>query len=220
LLRAVIHSAPERVYCYSGPPGPNSHLRMTNALSASSRPGQGQDDQNLINRVAYDSDNDAFQCLFLRFGPRVKALMIKSGASPDIAEDLVQDVMLTLWRKAGLYSPERGSVAAWVFTIARNLRIDRLRRQSAQAYEDVAGLNLEASDASGEEETHLRQRDKLVGKAIAELPGDQQRVIEMSFIQDMAQADIARKLNLPLGTVKSRMRLAYVKLRERLEDVE
>jgi RNA polymerase sigma-70 factor (ECF subfamily) len=150
----------------------------------------------------------------------VKAFMINSGASADTAEDLVQDVMLTLWRKAKLYSPERGSVAAWVFTIARNLRIDRLRRQSPQAYEDIADVNLAATDASGEEEAHLRQRDKLVGKAMAELPPDQRRVIEMSFIQDMPQADIARKLAVPLGTVKSRMRLAYVKLRERLEDVE
>ena len=146
--------------------------------------------------------------------------MINSGSGPDMAEDLVQDVMLTVWRKAGLYSPERGSVAAWVFTIARNLRIDRLRRQSPQAYEDIADVNLEAGNASGEEEAYLRQREKLVGKAMAELPPDQRRVIEMSFIQDMPQADIARKLAVPLGTVKSRMRLAYVKLRERLEDVE
>ena len=193
---------------------------MMKALSSSSCPDQGQDDQNLINRVACDSDRSAFQYLFLRFGPRVKALMINSGSGPDMAEDLVQDVMLTVWRKAGLYSPERGSVAAWVFTIARNLRIDRLRRQSPQAYEDIADVNLEAGDASGEEEAYLRQREKLVGKAMAELPPDQRRVIEMSFIQDMSQADIARKLAVPLGTVKSRMRLAYVKLRERLEDVE
>lgn len=193
---------------------------MMKALPSSSRPGQGQDDENLINRVACESDREAFQCLFLRFGPRVKSLMIKSGASPDLAEDLAQDVMLTVWRKAGLYSPERGSVAAWVFTIARNLRIDRLRRQSPQAYEDIADMNLEAADASGEEHAHSRQRDRLVGKAMAELPPDQRRVIEMSFIQDMPQVDIARKLALPLGTVKSRMRLAYVKLRERLEDVE
>lgn len=193
---------------------------MSKALSSSSCPGQGEDDQDLINRVACDSDRAAFQCLFLRFGPRVKALMIRSGADADVAEDLVQDVMLTLWRKAALYSPERGSVAAWVFTIARNLRIDRLRRQSPQAYEDITDLNLEAPDASGEEEAHFRQRDKLVVQAMGELPPDQQRVIEMSFVHDMPQADIAQKLGVPLGTVKSRMRLAYAKLRERLEDVE
>jgi RNA polymerase sigma-70 factor (ECF subfamily) len=193
---------------------------MSNAISSSSRPSQDDDDQELMKRVAYDSDRAAFQCLFLRFGPRVKAFMINSGASADTAEDLVQDVMLTLWRKAELYSPERGSVAAWVFTIARNLRIDRLRRQSPQVYEDIADLYLEAPDANGEEETHVRQRDELVGKAMAELPPDQHRVIQMSFVQDMPQADIAQELGVPLGTVKSRMRLAYAKLRERLEDIE
>jgi RNA polymerase sigma-70 factor (ECF subfamily) len=217
----VIHFALFPVYCRSKTAKDQGcSLRMSNAISSSSRPDQGDDDQELMKRVAHDSDRAAFQCLFMRFGPRVKAFMINSGASADTAEDLVQDVMLTLWRKAKLYSPERGSVAAWVFTIARNLRIDRLRRQSPQAYEDIADVNLAAPDASGEEEAHLRQRDKLVGKAMAELPPDQRRVIEMSFIQDMPQADIARKLAVPLGTVKSRMRLAYVKLRERLEDVE
>lgn len=195
-------------------------LHITKALSASSGPEKGEDDQVLINRVACDSDRAAFQCLFLRFGPRIKALMIRSGADADVAEDVVQDVMLTLWRKAGLYAPERSSVSTWIFTIARNLRIDRLRRQSPQAYEDIADLDLEAPDASGEEAVKVRQRDKLVANAMLELPSDQQRVIEMSFVHDMTQADIAKKLGVPLGTVKSRMRLAYIKLRERLEDVE
>lgn len=192
---------------------------MSNALSSSSRPGQGEDDQDLIKRLAYDSDRAAFQCLFLRFGPRVKALMIKSGADADVAEDLVQDVMMTVWRKAELYEPARGSVAAWIFTIARNRRIDRLRRQSPHAYEDIDDLDLESPDADGEETVQARQRKTLVFEAMAELPPDQQRVIEMSFIDDMPQADIAQKLGVPLGTVKSRMRLAYGKLRERLEDV-
>lgn len=177
-------------------------------------------DQDLIGRVAAQRDRNAFECLFLRFGPRIKALMMRSGADADIAEDLVQDVMLTIWRKADLYSPERGGVAAWVFTIARNLRIDRLRRQSPRSYEDIDDLNLESPEANGEEETHFRQRDTLVAKAMADLPPDQQRVIEMSFVQDMPQTDIAKELGVPLGTVKSRIRLAYVKLRDRLENVE
>lgn len=193
---------------------------MSKAQSLSYDLEEPEDDQDLVHRVALHADRDAFQCLFLRFGPRIKALMIRSGAGADVAEDLVQDVMLTLWRKAALYAPERGSVAAWVFTIARNSRIDRLRRQSPQSYEDIADLNLEAPDASGEEEVQLLQRDRLVGNAMSELPPDQRRVIEMSFVQDLPQADIAEKLGLPLGTVKSRIRLAYVKLRERLEDVQ
>ena len=181
---------------------------------------ENQDDRALMERVARHRDREAFQCLFLQFGPRIKALMIRSGSDSDMAEDLAQDVMLTLWRKADLYAPDRGTVSAWIFTIARNVRIDRLRRQSSRPYDDIADLDLESPDAGGEEVTESNQRDRLVGEALAELPPDQRRVVEMSFVQDMPQAEIASALDLPLGTVKSRMRLAYAKLRERLEIVK
>jgi len=173
-----------------------------------------------MERVARHRDREAFQCLFLHFGPKIKAVMIRSGTDSSTAEDLAQDVMLTIWRKAELYAPERGTVAAWVFTIARNTRIDRLRRQSSRVYEDIADLNLESPEADGEQETEMRQRDSLVREAIASLPPDQRRVVELSFIEDMPQAEIATALDLPLGTVKSRMRLAYAKLRERMEIVK
>ncbi len=173
-----------------------------------------------MERVARHRDREAFQCLFLHFGPKIKGVMIRSGTDSGTAEDLAQDVMLTIWRKAELYAPERGTVAAWVFTIARNTRIDRLRRQSSRVYEDIADLNLESPEADGEQETEMRQRDSLVREAIASLPPDQRRVVELSFIEDMPQAEIATALDLPLGTVKSRMRLAYAKLRERMEIVK
>lgn len=193
---------------------------MQTAIAVNRSEPEPQDDRELIGRVAAERDRAAFRSLFLRFGPRIKALMIKSGADAALADDLAQDVMLTLWRKASLYAPERGSVAAWIFTIARNQRIDKLRRQPTYAYEDIADLDLPALDASGEDEVVGHQRDRLVVEAVAALPPDQQRVVEMSFIQDMPQADIAQKLGVPLGTVKSRIRLAYGKLRARLEDVK
>ena len=193
---------------------------MSAAQKLSSYPAETLDDRTLMERVARHRDREAFQRLFLNFGPKIKAVMIRSGTDSDTAEDLAQDVMLTLWRKAELYAPERGTVAAWVFTIARNTRIDRLRRQCSRVYEDIADLNLESPEADGEEETEMRQRDSLVGEALASLPPDQRRVVELSFVEDMPQAEIATALDLPLGTVKSRMRLAYAKLRERLEIVK
>ena len=193
---------------------------MSAAQKLSSYPEETLDDRALMERVARHRDREAFQRLFLHFGPRIKAVMIRSGTDSDTAEDLAQEVMLTLWRKAELYAPERGTVAAWVFTIARNTRIDRLRRQSSRVYEDIADLNLESPEADGEKETEMRQRDSLVGEALASLPPDQRRVVELSFVEDMPQAEIATALDLPLGTVKSRMRLAYAKLRERLEIVK
>ncbi|WP_162901629.1 sigma-70 family RNA polymerase sigma factor [Breoghania sp. L-A4] len=176
-----------------------------------------EDHRMLIARVASHHDRDAFQSLFLHFGPRVKSVMVKAGADPDLAEDLVQDVMMTVWRKAGLYAPERGAVSTWVYTIARNARVDRLRRASSQPYRDLEGLDLASEDADGEDEAFASQRAEHVAKVLDELPDEQRRIIEYAFIHDMAQSEIAAKLDLPLGTVKSRMRLAYMKLKGKLE---
>jgi RNA polymerase sigma-70 factor (ECF subfamily) len=193
---------------------------MTSAISAS-MPGDPEAEiSELMHRVANSRDRAAFQSLFLYFGPRVKGLMIKSGAEPDLAEDIAQEAMITVWRKAPLYSQEKGKVATWVFTIARNLRIDHLRRQSSRPYEDVEELDLPSQDAGGEETVIGRQRDERVSLALGQLQSEQRRVIELSFVEDMPQSEIAKKLNLPLGTVKSRMRLAYGKLREKLEDLK
>jgi RNA polymerase sigma-70 factor, ECF subfamily len=192
---------------------------MTGAVPAAMAADPETAIRELMHRVAVGRDREAFQLLYLQFGPRVKSVLMRSGADSDVAEDIAQDVMLTLWRKAELYSPEKGNVATWIFTIARNLRIDRLRRQSSKPYEDVTEIDLVSPDAGGEETTFGRERDMRVAEALADLQPDQRTVIELSFIQDLPQSEIAKKLDLPLGTVKSRMRLAYGKLRQRLEDL-
>ncbi len=174
----------------------------------------------LVSRIAETGDRSAFEILFRYFGPRVKALMLKSGADHSQAEDLVQDVMMTLWNKVHLYSPERGSVGTWIFTIARNARIDRLRRSSARPHEDVDDLELPADQADAADEVLANQQAERVASALGELPAEQRKVIELAYLSDMPQSEIAEKLDLPLGTVKSRMRLAYAKLKTELEDVK
>jgi RNA polymerase sigma-70 factor (ECF subfamily) len=171
-------------------------------------------------KVATDRDRAAFSELFDYFGPRIKALMLKAGADHALAEDLVQDVMMTVWRKVELYVPERGSVGSWVFTIARNARIDRLRRGSSRPYEDIDDLELMSADRSAEEETFASQQAARVADAMADLPGEQRRIVELAYVHDLPQSRIAAELDLPLGTVKSRLRLAYAKLRLELEDVK
>lgn len=173
--------------------------------------------KTLIARIAANRDRDAFRALFEHFGPRVKALMVKAGADHALAEDLVQDVMMTVWRKVELYTPQRGAVGTWIYTIARNARIDRLRRHSSRPYEDLDGLELPSDEPSVEDEVQASQQADQVGEALAELPDEQRRIIELAFIQDKSQSEIADQLALPLGTVKSRMRLAYQKLKARLE---
>ncbi|WP_428641656.1 sigma-70 family RNA polymerase sigma factor [Roseibium sp.] len=176
-----------------------------------------EDHRLLIERIADHRDRDAFEALFVHFGPRVKSMMLQAGATHDLAEDLVQDVMMTVWRKVHLYAPERGAVSTWIYTIARNARIDRLRRGSSQAYEDLETVEIASREGDGEDETFANQRAEQVALALAELPDDQREVIEYSFVRDMTQSEIADELALPLGTVKSRMRLAYAKLKGKLE---
>ena len=195
-------------------------LKVVRMQKPSEDPGSDQRHLSaLMSDVAEHGDRDAFEVLFERFGPRIKGMMLSSGASEDLAEDIVQDVMLTVWRKASLYAPERGNVSTWVFTIARNARIDRLRRQPAQPYVDVETVTLESDAPSAETELIGSENDARVREAVERLPKEQKAVIELAFIRYKPQSEIAAELDLPIGTVKSRMRLAYQKLKEYLGDL-
>lgn len=181
--------------------------------------GPPPDHRELVARIAAERDREAFRELFEQFGPRIKALMLKAGADHALAEDLVQDVMMTVWRKVELYRPERGAVSTWIFTIARNARIDRLRLHSSRPYEDIEELDLPSDEPDGEAAVHASQQAEKVGEALTGLPEDQRRIIEMAYLHDMSQSEIAERLSVPLGTVKSRMRLAYRKLQATLESL-
>jgi len=174
---------------------------------------------DLLQRVAQSRDVEAFRELFEFYGPRVKSYMMRQGADATTAEDLAQDTLLTVWRKAHLYSGEKGSATTWIFTIARNLRIDRLRREvSWQPLPE--NQDEEASDAPDpEQEVTERERRDKVRAVLATLPPDQSEVVVLSYVEGLSHTEIASRLDLPLGTVKSRMRLAYQKVKEAVEDI-
>ncbi len=175
---------------------------------------------DLIHRIAGNRDEAAFQALFATFGPRVKAVLMRQGCDPQIAEDIAQEALLAVWRKASLYEAGKGSVATWVFTIARNLRIDRIRRETAfQTLDDDRPE--EASDAPlPDEEVSSGQIQARVRGVLAGLPSEQVEVVTLAYIEGLSHSEIALKLALPMGTVKSRMRLAYQKIRTALEDLQ
>lgn len=175
---------------------------------------------DLIRRIAADGDPDAFKELFEQFAPRVKSVLIRQGADPATAEELAQETMLTVWRKASYYVEGRGNVATWVFTIARNLRIDRLRRQKGWAEVDDDLSTHIAEDMPPDEQLMQTEIQQLVGEALKKLPPDQMAVIQLSYMEGLSQSEIANKLSLPLGTVKSRMRLAYQRLRSAFEELK
>jgi RNA polymerase sigma-70 factor (ECF subfamily) len=173
--------------------------------------------QHLIQSIAKNLDRDAFAGLFDAFAPRLKSFMMQKGASPDLAEDLVQETMISVWTKAGLYDPTKGSVLTWVFTIARNLRIDRIRRESSRPLAELGDYDAPSGEPGSDEILARKDEAQCVARALAKIPPEQMEILMLSFVDDVPQSEIARRLNLPLGTVKSRMRLAYNHLRKTLE---
>ncbi len=171
----------------------------------------------LLQRVAASKDREAFATLFDMFAPRVKSFMMRKGASAEIAEDLVQETMITVWSKAALFMPERGGVSTWIFTIARNLRIDRLRREKTSLYTDIDDYDAESNDPAQDDAMSRLQEDGFVARALAQIPEEQRTLLLLSYVEDLPQSEIATRLQIPLGTVKSRMRLAYRRMRKLLE---
>lgn len=172
---------------------------------------QDQDWAALLERVHADQDKTAFAALFRHFAPRVKAFLMKSGAGETLAEECTQEVMATLWQKAHLFDPSRASVSTWIFTIARNRKIDALRRQKRPEPEDLPwGPEAEPDQA---EAMSLRQESEKLAEAVAQLPDKQRKLIEKAYFGDLSHSEIAAETGLPLGTIKSRIRLALERLR-------
>nr|WP_255564130.1 sigma-70 family RNA polymerase sigma factor [Mameliella sp. CS4] len=166
-------------------------------------------------RIRDDRDEAAFVALFQHFAPRVKAFLMRSGADAAQAEECVQDVMATVWQKAAQFDPTRASAATWIFTIARNRRIDALRRQKRPEPEDLPwGPEAEPHQ---EDRLGLQQETKHLGEALASLPAKQRDLIEKAYFGDLTHTEIAEATGLPLGTIKSRIRLALQRLRHAMD---
>ncbi len=166
-----------------------------------------------ILRISRSEDRAGFVRLFIVFAPRVKAYLCHQGLSPEAAEDLAQETLINVWRKAGTFDPSKASASAWIFTIARNLRVDALRRER---HPSLLAEDLQPSltEPKTPEEVYVgRESERDIRKALSALPEEQLEVLRMSFFMGRAHADIAQELGLPLGTVKSRLRLAVAHLR-------
>jgi RNA polymerase sigma-70 factor (ECF subfamily) len=174
---------------------------------------------DLLVEVAVRQDRAAYSELFAYYAPRVKARLMRLGADNSLAEEIAQDVMVTVWRKAGLFDRAQASVSTWIFRIARNRRIDVFRRtkrpQLDPEEEMILPAGVEAPDAAVEAlETEARVR-----AAMKDLPEEQALLLRLAFYDGLSHREIAEKLDVPLGTVKSRIRLAFGKMKSRLDDV-
>lgn len=182
------------------------------ALSAS-------ESSSLISRIAVSRDRQAFAILFAYYFPRVKAYLLRVGASSSGAEELAQETMLRVWRKAESYDPQSAAASTWIFVIARNLRIDRLRGERLADRHNPDPSEEPDAPQTGEAVVILRERQVRVRQALGALSAEQARIIELFYFDDHPHAEIARTLGVPLGTVKSRVRLAVRRLRAELEDL-
>ena len=160
-------------------------------------------------------DEAAFARLFGHFAPRIKAFLMRSGADATLAEECAQEVMATLWQKAHLFDPTRASAATWIFTIARNRRIDALRKQKRPEPEDLTWGHEPEPDQA--DVLALQQESDQLGAAIAALPEKQRELIEKAYFSDLSHSEIAEQTGLPLGTIKSRIRLALDRLRHAMK---
>ena len=169
--------------------------------------------------VATERDRHAFELLFEHFSPRLKSYMIRLGADPVMAEDLAQETMVKVWHKASLYDRSKAGASVWIFRIARNLRIDKLRRQRFHEVElDTEEVARQGHFLECATTTERLDADRLP-ELVQELPAEQLEVVRLAFFEGLTHSEICQQLELPLGTVKSRLRLAFAKLRKAMGDI-
>ena len=160
-------------------------------------------------------DEAAFIRVFGHFGPRVKAFLMRTGMDAALAEECAQEVLVTVWNKAHLYDATRASPSTWIFTMARNKKIDVLRKQRRPEPEDLPwGPEAEPDQA---EVIGLQQESEQLGRALRDLPEKQRELIEKAYFGELSHSEIADQTGLPLGTIKSRIRLALERLRHSMK---
>jgi RNA polymerase sigma-70 factor (ECF subfamily) len=164
-------------------------------------------------------DREAFAALFRFFAPRLKSYFMRLGTNPRQAEDLVQETLLRVWDRAALFDPMRAQASTWIFTVARNLRLDALRGERHPEPELEPNLNDQADDdPTADQLIETVERDDRIRAALAVLPAEHMEVLQLSFFEEVPHTEIAARLKLPLGTVKSRIRRALQRIRGTLEN--
>lgn len=183
---------------------------MTVALPA-------QDHARLVEAVAKRRDRAAFTALFDHFAPRLNGFLLRQGCDAALAEEVVQDTLATLWRKAELFDPGKSSVSTWLYRIARNRRIDLARRDRSDRIDPEDPILHPAPEISPDRVMDAQKREEALRLALESLPDEQLRLVRLAFFDGLSHAQVAERTGLPLGTVKSRIRLAFTRLRRVLE---
>ncbi|MDX5593234.1 sigma-70 family RNA polymerase sigma factor [Pseudovibrio sp. SPO723] len=175
----------------------------------------------LLATMSATQDRGSFRELYDYFAPRLKQFYMRSGTDEAMAEEMVQETFVLVWRKSHLYDPSRSAASTWIFTIARNHRIDRLRREKRFVQKEEHFFEAElVDDGTQDRDVDQPKMSLIINEALAELPPNQAELVRLSFYEEVTHAEIASRLQLPLGTVKSRLRLAFGRLRKKLAEFE
>jgi len=191
--------------------------------------GTGSDNDNtkgmsnwdvMLVRVGRDRDKAAFAALFEYFAPRIKSFLLRLGTDMSLCEEIAQEAMIMVWRRAETYNPSQSGASTWIFTIARNKRIDRLRREN-RPLPDLADPAFAPEPVETGEKTIFRQQEEeKIRHALKNLPDEQAKMIFSAYYEEKSHREIADESGVPLGTVKSRIRLALNRLRAHLDEPE
>lgn len=173
--------------------------------------------EDLVEAVGRHRDRAAFARLFDHFAPRLKGYLLRLGADDGQAEELVQEIMLLVWRRAETFDPRQAAASTWIFTIARNRRVDRLRRERRPELDPEDPALVGEAETAADTALAQRQTMERVQNALAGLPAEQAELLRLAYFDDTSHSRIAALKHLPLGTVKSRIRLALGRLRQALE---
>ena len=171
-----------------------------------------------LSKIASKKDVASFKIIFDYFGPRLKSFLMSSGSTEAIAEEIIQETMTIVWTKADYYNPKLASPSTWIYTIARNKKIDILRKSNKAILEDIEVASLPQIESKLEDDIELDQKFDIINKYLDDLPKDQLELLKLNFIEEKSHGEIAKITNIPLGTVKSRIRLAMEKIRTRIKN--
>ena len=197
----------------------NSNTAMkTRNIKADTFSANTDDDLTLcVELIGKNQDKLAFNSIFRYFAPRLKSFLVKAGSTDSQAEEVIQEVMIAVWTKSSTYDSNKSSVSTWIYTIARNKRIDKIRKEKRHYLsESDEGLEIPV-DSTQEKEIFTAQVSNSLKKYMSNLPEEQSKLLKLSYFYNKTHADISAELKIPLGTVKSRIRLALTKMRHLVE---
>ena len=202
-----------------GPSSPPSRWRTTLSNQLERAIQLSTSDLNeLITAVAQERDRAAFKIVFEHFAPRLLSFLQKRGSEKQIAEEVIQETMVNVWNKASQFNPSKAAVSTWIFSIARNAWIDHLRKSKRpEIDENDPALVPEPEPVAYDVMLRRQETERLIA-AVSKLPADQKEVLQLAFFQEKAHGEVATELGIPLGTVKSRIRLALNRVRGELGD--